>query len=761
MLVLTSIPAVQSGLFSYPSIPTYNYRSELDIAAEQAAYDYALAYARAEALRRERARRLVEDVIRREAIRDALYRKQFADAPSRASDFVNMFPPVSPQYSLEEFLETQLAQERERRTLALARQHEYAHAISYPLEQSDTQGCFPMKHRRDHQSSLASMSAGYHIHSGCRLHSMRPSAIHGQSTTLQHTAGDSRHPSICALHGEIRERPERKLGPEVHDSLRNVYHSVQNVHDSLQNVLSSPLRHQLSTPVDSKAEGKSKATNAELPKSAVPSLLDRLASRMHVETDSDVQESLETLMQDLLGLPGNHKTSPPVGPTVDVKGKGKEKEVRFDVPSSSTSNAPRAFTVPIRSPSDRSQPAPQPSSDAPKLHRTPARPPALAEKILSFYRSRSARRISLNEIQEIENTLCALEASFVLPTNLDFTPPLSPAPSEAGSSKDMGSENGLAYTANNSPVHSYEHSLNGLLTRLDAVESGGDLEVRGRRKEVVRRVENALQDVGRRVEESRERSHERAAPSEASSNKLEMRTDIVLATPGDVTEGIPAAMAPAVVGAAVVSPTTEPSSVSAPPETADSITPTCPVLLDTPDIVQDTMEVLPPLAADSSQTTTPIIENAPIDVVSPQLLSVSASLLPDTDILAADPVAVLDDIHSEPTTSFSASPSFPSNGVFTIDAAADTVVSEVALSGSATPADSQPPQAQSPPVINVVNENMEAVIDGATSDSERDAFLLSLSSGSPSTVLSLPGEDIDVIQPHEVASDGDWSEVEA
>lgn len=47
------------------------------------------------------------------------------------------------------------------------------------------------------------------------------------------------------------------------------------------------------------------------------------------------------------------------------------------------------------------------------------------------------------------------------------------------------------------------------MTRLDAVESNGDTEVRGRRKEVVKEVERALREMERQVEESHERSWSR------------------------------------------------------------------------------------------------------------------------------------------------------------------------------------------------------------------------------------------------------------
>ncbi|KAF8699911.1 BAG domain, partial [Rhizoctonia solani] len=68
-------------------------------------------------------------------------------------------------------------------------------------------------------------------------------------------------------------------------------------------------------------------------------------------------------------------------------------------------------------------------------------------------------------------------SEFTFPTHIDFLPGPSPK---------------LAYTANNAPVHGYEHALTGLLTKLDGLESCGDAEVRKARKEAVKRVEEEL-----------------------------------------------------------------------------------------------------------------------------------------------------------------------------------------------------------------------------------------------------------------------------
>jgi hypothetical protein len=50
-------------------------------------------------------------------------------------------------------------------------------------------------------------------------------------------------------------------------------------------------------------------------------------------------------------------------------------------------------------------------------------------------------------------------------------------------------------------VRAYELALNGLLERLDAIESDGNEEVRDIRREVVREVERALEEVERKVKE--------------------------------------------------------------------------------------------------------------------------------------------------------------------------------------------------------------------------------------------------------------------
>ncbi|TFK90897.1 hypothetical protein K466DRAFT_596554 [Polyporus arcularius HHB13444] len=263
-------------------------------------------------------------------------------------------------------------------------------------------------------------------------------------------------------------------------------------------------------PVDRKGKGKaievpievapvSAPVPAQRPQQA-PSLKEELEARIRTETDPDVQESLVLLYSDLFDA--RRPADPVAGPS-------KPTQTRFRVPvaepASSSSSLPK-----------EAKPTPQPAPEArptPALHRNSVLPPAVAANLLKFYRARRARKLSLGAIKEIEDALRKLEEAFEFPEHLDFA---NPAPSDATAESDSDEPGRLAYSSNNTPIHAYEHALNVLLTRLDAVESNGDLEVRGRRKEVVKEVERALEVIERRVEESRERSRERRASSVAS-----------------------------------------------------------------------------------------------------------------------------------------------------------------------------------------------------------------------------------------------------
>jgi hypothetical protein len=89
----------------------------------------------------------------------------------------------------------------------------------------------------------------------------------------------------------------------------------------------------------------------------------------------------------------------------------------------------------------------------------------------------------LTSIRAVRTQFSALESAFKFPHILDFD------------------HSELAATSNNAPVRAYEHALNGLLERLDGIESDGNEEVRDVRRGVVREVERALEEVERKVKE--------------------------------------------------------------------------------------------------------------------------------------------------------------------------------------------------------------------------------------------------------------------
>ncbi|KAL0956391.1 hypothetical protein HGRIS_002538 [Hohenbuehelia grisea] len=117
---------------------------------------------------------------------------------------------------------------------------------------------------------------------------------------------------------------------------------------------------------------------------------------------------------------------------------------------------------------------------------------------------------SYNTVENIEAAFASVSADFVFPVQLDFTPPSSPSSTKSiplpgsdaasfTSSADSVTRH-LAYTARNQPLRFYEQALSALLGQLDEVQSFGNDALRSRRKEVVSKVEHALEELEREVE---------------------------------------------------------------------------------------------------------------------------------------------------------------------------------------------------------------------------------------------------------------------
>lgn len=93
----------------------------------------------------------------------------------------------------------------------------------------------------------------------------------------------------------------------------------------------------------------------------------------------------------------------------------------------------------------------------------------------------------LRELDRLNTRFQQLQTNFAPPraADLAFQPRAAPSAPK------------LEYNSTNAPVHGYEEGLTRLLTELDGVESGGDVEVRTTRKALASRVEGEAQRVER------------------------------------------------------------------------------------------------------------------------------------------------------------------------------------------------------------------------------------------------------------------------
>ncbi|KAI0758902.1 hypothetical protein C8Q74DRAFT_271226 [Fomes fomentarius] len=469
----------------------------------------------------------------------------------------------------------------------------------------------------------------------------------------------------------------------------------------------------------------------------LPTFKEELEARIRSETDPDVQESLLVLYSDLFDAqqPSRGRTPPEF-----VTGPSVPKHVHFNVPVTTpapipatpvtqprpTEPAPKPAAAPTASPTEPETQA-SAAKEGTELHRTPALPPAIAAKLLHFYRARRARRLSLTEIKTVEDALRKLEDAFELPEHLDFNF-ASPVP-ESPISED-GLEQKLAYTPNNTPVHAYEHALNDLLTRLDAVESNGDDEVRGRRREVVKEVERALEAMERNVEASRERERERSKERlHVSESSAPAEADIAPATV-DCAEEAPVAESSTpttvsesvlVEGPSVLEPTA-PTSTSNPTSSAAVSAPAtvAPVDATTVDLSPAVDEPSYLLGSDPS---------------SPILSPVTTDNINDTSELTADAVSSCDSLadSSLPETDPASPPGLPGDGCGDVAGSVLDVDSDVDLIGEES--------ADPSPSGFLVDSN--AVLDGAQGTTWDDCTIASsLPSGASAPESSASDEQV-------------------
>lgn len=211
-------------------------------------------------------------------------------------------------------------------------------------------------------------------------------------------------------------------------------------------------------------KGKAKAQGPAPSAADSVTLDDLLEGRLQTETDEEVRETLQALMASLMP----------------------------DAPQFSTSYGPTLTSDPSSSKSGSGSSSKQTSAAFAAAQPGPSRADPATD-------TTGLRRTSLDSLRSLASSFRALESTFAFPPSLDFTPSRPASPVSAASSTPAADAK-LPFTPNNAPLLQYEHALNALLTRLDAVESNGDDDVRRQRKELVREVERALEAMDRMVE---------------------------------------------------------------------------------------------------------------------------------------------------------------------------------------------------------------------------------------------------------------------
>ncbi|KAF7795091.1 hypothetical protein EIP86_006236 [Pleurotus ostreatoroseus] len=283
----------------------------------------------------------------------------------------------------------------------------------------------------------------------------------------------------------------------------------------------------------------SSSTNLPSSKTASRDVKTILERRLLSENeDAEVRETVSKLLNDLFGLSSASETNnvqPSKTVRFEERGRQQHDEVGAHLhrtPAMSPAHAKQLLQGLRKKRSDESLRST--AETASLKSKEDAKSVTPSENVVSSDEDASSdsapaldeadRKRSLGNIQRIEDSLHDLRSSFVFPDALDFTPspassphvPTAPLPTpvepETLTSTSEDQDDQLAFTPRNKPIRAYEHALNGLLTQLDAVASGGDAEVRGRRKEVINQVEDALVEMERKVREaSRERRQRDAA----------------------------------------------------------------------------------------------------------------------------------------------------------------------------------------------------------------------------------------------------------
>lgn len=145
-----------------------------------------------------------------------------------------------------------------------------------------------------------------------------------------------------------------------------------------------------------------------------------------------------------------------------------------------------------------------------------------AEKLQHHYRTHLHRRQALSTLSSLGDSLSAQQATFALPSTLVFQPsPPSSTVSTDDSTPTVTPTPKLAFQSSNASFLAYEDFHVNLLSKIDAVSSGGDRTVKQARKALVKTVDAELSRLDRAREQAWAEQQQRAevAPTTATEEQ--------------------------------------------------------------------------------------------------------------------------------------------------------------------------------------------------------------------------------------------------
>ncbi|GAA5829974.1 hypothetical protein JCM5353_003934 [Sporobolomyces roseus] len=224
------------------------------------------------------------------------------------------------------------------------------------------------------------------------------------------------------------------------------------------------------------------------------------------------QLDLPHFLEAIFGTPQPSTTTKQASPTPQ----------QAPAPVSQSAPSPSAQTSSSPSPSPASPLASVAPSSIPIVHQeTPADSPSFDEeedaatKVQRQFRRHLARRNALDKISSLSSSFLDRQSNFEKPSTLTFK---ESSPDSTSSTTTPS----LAFVSSNSPFLAYEDYLVNLLSKIDAVESGGDKVVKQERKSLVRKVEKELS----RLDAMKERAWEEQVKAAKSDSVKEDEKEV-------------------------------------------------------------------------------------------------------------------------------------------------------------------------------------------------------------------------------------------